>query len=732
MEEQLVHLLAETQSSADGPRKQAEKQLQSLHTIPAFPLGLASIAAHQSVSLEIRQSALLTLKAFILAAWSPQFEEFEGQVRISDEVKTHIRAALLDLATSDTAERKIQNAASYVVSKIASADFPGDWTGLLPHLLQLIPEANDARLHGALKVLAELVEDGLNEEQFFQVAKDLVNVLFVVARNEVRKPALRALAVSVFRGCFDTLEMVMEDHKTAVKAFAEEVLNMWMPLFLSILKLKLPKVLPGGVDIYSGGTGETETCQGQVALKLQAVKVCLTVAKRYSTNVKQALMKIRMAFPSTLAPQSPQLFSAIWEELTEMQQTYHVIYVENEQQEGRMEDADGLPYTLDFLVLEDLDLMQACIRASPVKKQLEQQFQMQNGMNGSTSSTWVTDMIILAASYAQITREEEDLWSFDVNVFLSEETSVTANYTARTACGDLIIKLGEWLNQSLIKGLLVHTNRLQLSKRTWRAEESALYILNQVLNDWQVVDREIGSHIATEFLTLICMAMDRQEQFLRARAILVAGCLVKSAGEALHQKAASLMQTTIRLINEDQSEVVKISCIRALQQYLQSLPKTLTLPVQTSIIATLTQWVNTKDLGEIEDSGDLMITLVETLRDALLLDTRACIAGGGLSLLFNVASHGAVNFQLNTLVTETFGEICVTIAMLGGEAYTQLCAKVLPSLIGAFDIGNIAEENTLTNVSFISSSIHDKACLPTFHVFRLTRHSSQPNFFPTS
>jgi len=66
-------------------------------------------------------------------------------------------------------------------------------------------------------------------------------------------------------------------------------------------------------------------------------------------------MKIRMAIPSTLAPRSPQLFSAIWEELTEMQQTYHAIYVENEQQEARMEDADGLPYTLDFLVLEDLD-----------------------------------------------------------------------------------------------------------------------------------------------------------------------------------------------------------------------------------------------------------------------------------------------------------------------------------------------------------------------------------------
>lgn len=415
-------------------------------------------------------------------------------------------------------------------------------------------------------------------------------------------------------------------------------------------------------------------------------------------------MRVRMAFPSTLAPQSPQLFSATWEELTEMQQTYLVSYVENGQQEGRMEDADGLPYTLDFLVLEDLDFLQACMRASPVKKRLEQQLQTQTGTNGSMSSNWVTDVIMLAASYAQITTEEEDLWSFDVNVFLSEETSVTANYTARTACGDLIVKLGEWLNQSLIEGLLSYIKNIRLSKRTWRAEESALYILNQVLNDWQDINREIGSYLANECLSPVRSAMERQEEFLRARGVLVAASLVKSSGEALNQQAESLMLTTIRLIVEDQSEVVKISCIRALQQYLQSLPKTLTLPAQTSIIATLNQWINTKDISDIEDSGDLMITLVETLRGALLLDTRACIAGDGLNLLFNVASRGTVNFQLNTLVTETFEEICVSLVVLGVEAYTQLCVKVLPSLIGAFDVGNITEENTLTNVSLGGSS----------------------------
>ena len=60
----------------------------------------------------------------------------------------------------------------------------------------------------------------------------------------------------------------------------------------------------------------------------------------------------------------------------------------------------------------------------------------------------------LMIAYGQITVEEEGLWDIDVNIFLSEETSVTANYTPRTACGDLVIKLCEWLHSETLQALL--------------------------------------------------------------------------------------------------------------------------------------------------------------------------------------------------------------------------------------------------------------------------------------
>ncbi|KAF2808514.1 ARM repeat-containing protein [Mytilinidion resinicola] len=677
MEEQLVQLLSATQSSSERPRKSAETQLLSLYGHPEFPLGLIKIASHDSVPLDIRQAALLYLKTFVLAAWSPQFDEFKGQILVRDEEKGQVRTALLELATSDREDRKVKSAASYVVSKIANADFPEQWPDLLPKLLHLIPTGTDGQIHGALKVLDGLVDDCFNEEQFFSVARDLIKVVFDVAVNDARKPALRALSVSVFKGCFDILEMVMEDHKVMVKAFADEALAGWLPFFVEVMKSRLPP--PPSEEDENQDNGTAETYRGLVSLKMQVVKV---------------LMRIRSVFASTLSPHTPTLFSATWEELSSLQAAYHEMYIEGERQ-SRLEDADGLPYTLDFLVLEELDFMQACLRAPPVRSELEKQ--LQSAQN--TEGTWVTEVMKLAVAYAQITTEEEGLWNVDVNIFLSEETSVTANYTPRTACGDLVIKLGEWLNTATVEGLLSYTRTLYSTTESWKAKEAVLFVLNQLLCDFQDVDKQIAPEAANGFIDFIRYAMQQPDDFLRARGYLVAGSLTRTSGDGLHQVSTSFLEASLHAITNDESDVVQVSCIRALQFYLQAIPPAITLPLQNNIIAALSTYLQSQDIQELAECDDLMVTFVETLRDAILLDTSVCLTGGGLDLLFSIASHGAGNFQLVMLVNETFEEVTGTISATGTEAYVKLCEKVLPSLTGAFDIGSLTEENALTNLA---------------------------------
>lgn len=419
-------------------------------------------------------------------------------------------------------------------------------------------------------------------------------------------------------------------------------------------------------------------------------------------------MRIRSVFPSTLSPHSPVLFSATWDELSSLQGAYHQMYIEDDRQ-SRLEDADGLPYTLDFLVLEELDFMQACLKAPPVRKELESQLQAQSG----SGATWVTEVMKLAVAYAQITTEEEGLWNLDVNIFLSEETSVTANYTPRTACGDLVIKLGEWQSAATVEGLLSYTRSLYSTDQTWKAKEAALYILNQMLGDFQDVDRQVSAEAATGFIDFVRYAMQQQEEFLRARGYLVAGSLTRTSGDALQQMAASFMEASLQGITNDESDVVKVACIRALQHYLSALPQAATLPLQGAVINAISTYLSAQDLSELADSDDLMVTLVETLRDAILLDTQVCLNGSGLDLLFTIASHGANNFQLTILVSETFEEITETLAANGPETFTRLCQKVLPSLTGAFDVGTLTEENALTNLAAELLSV-------------LTEHGSEP------
>jgi hypothetical protein len=151
--------------------------------------------------------------------------------------------------------------------------------------------------------------------------------------------------------------------------------------------------------------------------------------------------------------------------------------------------------------------MTACLKAAPVKKELEAQLTS----GGSGEGSWITQVMKLLVSFSQITSEEEGLWNIDVNIFLSEETSVTANYTPRTACGDMGLKLAEWLNNTPIDGLLAYTRSIYATEQSWKTKEAALYLLNQLLIHFQEEDQEINAEAATHFIEFAKIAMQHSD-----------------------------------------------------------------------------------------------------------------------------------------------------------------------------------------------------------------------------
>jgi hypothetical protein len=114
MDEQLVQLLANTQQSDEGTRKQAELDLLHARTNPEFPLALARVGAHAAAPVEIRQSALSYLRRFIVQNWTPEGDDDDGEERVGphipipDATKDQLRPMMLELCLGHEGERKVK------------------------------------------------------------------------------------------------------------------------------------------------------------------------------------------------------------------------------------------------------------------------------------------------------------------------------------------------------------------------------------------------------------------------------------------------------------------------------------------------------------------------------------------------------------------------------------------------------------------------------------------------
>ncbi|KAL8769459.1 MAG: hypothetical protein Q9209_004520 [Squamulea sp. 1 TL-2023] len=683
MEQQVLELLAATLEPAAETRTNAERHLEQLYTNDAFPISLISIASHTSIDLSLRQAALLSLKTFVLRVWSSSLDEFQGVVTINDATKDQVRHSLLTLATSGDQERKIVSASSYVVSKIASVDFPDQWPSLLPTLLQLIPQSAEDQLHGVLVVLGNLVEDGFDEEQFGKSAVELIKSIYDIATDERKKLTSRALAISIFRACFDTMELMYQTEKTSVKQFMQEASDAWTPFFINVLKLPLPQI---PAEEQETGT-DSGSWRGTVALKTQVVK---------------ALDKIHRTFPHLLSQHTLELFGTIWESLQAHVGPYIALYVSDNQQ-GRLEDADRLPYTLDFLVIEELDYIQTLVGSITVKRELDAQIAPEKLSNGAFDGTWIAQIMTILVGFSQITQEDEALWEFDVNVFLSEETSETANYSPRNACSYLAQKLCKY---PVLDSLLAHTRAIhEDGSSNARTKEAAMFALKQILDELDSCSKDINPDTARPYLHYIGLAMHDNDDFLRARGYILVARLTTLPSSGLLDLVPDYARQTLAAIDQDPSDVVKVSCIRALQDYLKTLPASSAREFQVQTVAAISNFISAQDLSDLKESEDLLDTLVETLRDAIMADPSLCLEHPALDVLFTMASYGASSFQTTMLVNEAFESITSSMAAKGSDAYAQLCAKVLPTLTGALDVGDMTSENALSDmaVSLLSS-----------------------------
>lgn len=81
-------------------------------------------------------------------------------------------------------ESKIRVVSAYVVSKIAHDDFPEDWPNLLDILIVYLKSNSADSVHGAMRVLLEMVKKDISIQQLPQVGPVLLPELYRILTSD--------------------------------------------------------------------------------------------------------------------------------------------------------------------------------------------------------------------------------------------------------------------------------------------------------------------------------------------------------------------------------------------------------------------------------------------------------------------------------------------------------------------------------------------------------------------
>ena len=682
MEDHILSLLKDTLKSDTIAIRNAEQSLNSLYPDPQFPLALLNIASHTDVDVSSRQSSLTTLKNYVSATWSPQFDEtFQGSVYLNDEAKSKVRDQVFEISVTPagSGSSDLQGLAASVVGKIASADFPDEWPNLMQSLLNLVNTSSDnAALRGALKTLAELIDAGLAEDQFFAAARDLVSAFQHVSTNNTLELNTRALSLNVLQTSFDTLEMVMKAHEKDVKSFLDECLKTWMTFFLTVLQEPLPAP--------SQSQTANDPRRGLITFKIQVV---------------MTIEKLRNLYPSGIASYVTNLFQTLWQELSRLAPEYGSLFIDGETEARLVGESDNLPYSLDLLIVELIDLLQAVLRAPTVRSEFTQQIKQQGASENGFD--WIQELLAVLVQYSRASEEEQGMWDADINIYLAEMDAITANYTPRAACAEIISRtLYDWLKQTLVEAMLFfdkhrNSNGNPVSSKD---REAFLYLLNQGLKEFDSNIVELEESLASRVMEQVSGSLQHSSPYVRAGAQFVLGTLFKITGDKFHDAGASAFANAVQSITSDDSDIVKVACLNVLPHYMDSLPKRITRPMQNNVFDAVAHFIAEHDLkDELEESDDVKGALITALRDAMLLDTSKVIATSAIDTLLTLASDGATSFLLASQVSESFEGIAAAMSELGTDKYAKLCSKTIPALSGAFDVGDMTSESALTNLA---------------------------------
>ena len=184
-------------------------------------------------------------------------------------------------------------------------------------------------------------------------------------------------------------------------------------------------------------------------------------------------------------------------------------------------------------------------------------------------------------------------------------------------------------------------------------------------------------------------------------AILVAWMAPEGSGDNADLMLRFAHQS-LNAMDNDESDIVKTACIRIMRDYLTTLPSPKSTELQAQVVDSIAKFLGTQDLEEMDENIDLIDVVLQTLRDTIMANPITCLDHNALDVLIMMVKYGAARDDHSSiLIDEAFESVTEAMAKQGSDAYARLCAKVMPSLMAAFDVEDptTKEKTALTDVS---------------------------------
>ncbi|CAN6674623.1 importin subunit beta-5 [Trichomonascus vanleenenianus] len=646
LEEVLVYV-RNTHSPEAQIRESSEAELDRYRSADPDSLSqhLLAIGNEPSLEINVRQSALMILKAVVLRSWNIGFTDFQPPA-IKGEVKTSMRETLLQLINSQ--ESKIRSAASLLVAKIASVDFPEEWPQLLDVVLGYLARGDPGQVQGGLTVLQEILYDALSSEEYVQIHTVLLPAIYEVAVNESHAVEARALAIECFKRCINFYQYVKSESDLDV---ARRALELWVPLFNRIASMPLA----GGEDF------------GVIHLKQQTVG---------------ALRESLDAVAELISPLLESVLMCMWESLSSTKELYASIYVdENNQSPQLPSDLSGEEVSLENVVESELEFISTCIETKIAKK-LKQQIR-----NDPQAQQQFIDVCV---TYAQLHRECEE--ANDVNVFIAEESEVTVSSSARVSALRLFCSVE---SKSLMSSLWGYFT----AQTTWQRQESCTVLLEYyvILQGDQL--RHLGADLTREVLAFVANCRHISvPAVLKARGVILAGavCAVDSVSAS---DRSGLLNTILVPDAKSPEELIRAAAIMALQKIKHKLSADEARAVQKVFIDAIGSLVE----GAEDETPSF---LAESLGWVLRFDYSVAIQHGQVvELLFSLVSKDTANIELTSEATELFEDLieyCTDHGQYG--QFSENALVVLLTTLNNLSKAEYSSDLSLT-IGFVSALI---------------------------